>query len=62
VHFNSVAFESIIVMNITINIIIIFVIAQIAHVNVKDRISSKELRERLGLDDIILALQQNRLR
>jgi len=29
---------------------------------VKDRVPSKELRERLGIDDIILILQQNRLR
>jgi len=28
----------------------------------KDRDPSKELRERLGIDDIILILQQNRLR
>ena len=28
----------------------------------QDRIPSKGLRERLGLDDIILVLQQNRLR
>jgi len=27
----------------------------------QDRITSKGLRERLGLDDIILVLQQNRL-
>jgi len=32
------------------------------NVKVKDRVSSKELRERLGIDDIILMLQQNRLR
>jgi len=31
-------------------------------VKVQDRVPSKELRERLGLDDIILILQQNRLR
>jgi len=31
-------------------------------VKVKDRIPSKELRERLGIDDIILILQQNTLR
>jgi len=31
-------------------------------VKVKDRLPSKELRERLGIDDIILILQQNRLR
>jgi len=31
-------------------------------VKVKDRILSKELRERLGIDDIILILQQNTLR
>jgi len=30
-------------------------------VRVKDRFSSKELRERLGIDDIISVLQQNRL-
>jgi len=29
---------------------------------VKDRVPSKELRERLGMDDIISILQQNRLR
>jgi len=28
----------------------------------KDRFSSRELRERLGIDDIALVLQQNRLR
>jgi len=32
------------------------------NVKVKDRVPSKELRERLGIDDIILVLQQNRLR
>jgi len=31
-------------------------------VKLKDRLSSKELRERLGVDDIALVLQQNRLR
>jgi len=31
------------------------------NVKVKDRVPSKELRERLGIDDIILVLQQNRL-
>jgi len=31
-------------------------------VKVKDRIPSKELIERLGIDDITLVLQQNRLR
>jgi len=30
-------------------------------VKVNDRVPSSELRERLGLDDIILILQQNRL-
>ena len=30
-------------------------------VRLKDRVPSKELRVRLGLDDIILVLQQNRL-
>jgi len=32
------------------------------NVKVKDRAPSKELRERLGIDDIILILHQNRLR
>ena len=32
------------------------------NVKVKDRVPSKELRERLGISDIILILQQNRLR
>jgi len=32
------------------------------NVKVKVRVPSKELRERLGIDDIILVLQQNRLR
>jgi len=32
------------------------------NVKVKDRVASKELRERIGIDDIILILQQNRLR
>ena len=32
------------------------------NVKVKDRVPSKELRERLEIDDIILILQQNRLR
>jgi len=31
-------------------------------VNLQDRVPSKELRGRLGLDDIISVLQQNRLR
>jgi len=31
------------------------------NVKTKDRVPSKELRERLGIDDIILILQQNRL-
>ena len=32
------------------------------NVKVKDRVPNKELRERLGIDGIILILQQNRLR
>jgi len=31
-------------------------------VKLKNRLPSKELRERLGIDDIALVLQQNRLR
>jgi len=31
------------------------------NVKVKDRVPSNELRDRLGIDDIILILQQNRL-
>ena len=32
------------------------------NIKVKDRVPSKELRERLGIYDIIFILQQNRLR
>jgi len=32
------------------------------NVKVNDRVPSKEFRERLGIDDITLVLQQNRLR
>jgi len=35
---------------------------QVCNVKVKDRVPSKELRERIGIDNIILILQQNRLR
>jgi len=34
----------------------------ICDIKLQDRVPSKRLRERLGLDDIILVLQQNRLR
>jgi len=34
----------------------------ICGIKLKDRFPSKELRERLGIDDIALVLQQNRLR
>jgi len=37
-------------------------VRSMCNVKVKDRDPSKELRERLGIDDIILILQQNRLR
>jgi len=37
-------------------------VSWMCNVKVKDRVPSKELRERLGIDDIILILQQNRLR
>jgi len=36
-------------------------VSWICDVKVKDKVPSKELRERLGIDDIILVLQQNRL-
>ena len=35
---------------------------QMCNVKIKDRVPSKELKERLGIDDIILILLQNRLR
>jgi len=38
------------------------VVRWMCDVKVKDRFPSKELRERLGIDDIALVLQQNRLR
>jgi len=37
------------------------VVRWICNVKVKDRVPSKELRQRLGIDDIILILQQNML-
>jgi len=37
-------------------------VSWMCNVKVKDIVPSKELRERLGIDDIILILQQNRLR
>jgi len=37
------------------------VVRWMCNVKVKDRVPSKELTERLGIDDIILILQQNRL-
>jgi len=37
-------------------------VRRMCNVKVKDRVPSKELTERLGIDDIILILQQNRLR
>ena len=41
---------------------VVDIILWMCNVKVKDRVPSKELRERLGIDDIILILQQNRLR
>jgi len=38
------------------------IVRWMCNVKVKDRVPIKELRERLGIDDIILILQQNRLR
>jgi len=37
------------------------VVRWMCNVKAKDRVPSKELRERLGIDDIILMLQQNSL-
>ena len=37
-------------------------VRRMCNVKVKVRVPSKELRERLGIDDIISILQQNRLR
>jgi len=37
------------------------VVRWMCNVKVKDRVPSKELRERLGIDDIILIVWQNRL-
>ena len=34
----------------------------VCNVKAEDRVPSKELRKRLGIDDVILTLQQNRLR
>jgi len=37
------------------------IIRWMCDVKVKDKVPSKELRERLGIDDIMLVLQENRL-
>jgi len=37
------------------------IVRWMCNVKTKDRVPSKELRERLGIDDIILTLQQNKL-
>jgi len=37
-------------------------VRRMCDVRVKDKVPSKELRDRLGIDDIILILQQNRQR
>jgi len=36
-------------------------VRSVSDVKLKDRVSSRELRERLGMDDMISVLQQNRL-
>jgi len=38
------------------------IVSWMCGVKLKDRLLSKEMRERLGIDDIALVLQQNRLR
>jgi len=38
------------------------IVRWMCNVKAKNRVPGKELRERLGIDDIILILQQNRLR
>jgi len=38
------------------------IVRWMCNVKVKDRVPNKELRERLGIDDIILIVQRNRLR
>jgi len=37
-------------------------VRRMCDIKVKDRVLSKELRNRLGLDDIISVIQQNRLK
>jgi len=37
------------------------IVKWMCNVKVKDRVPNKALREKLGIDDIILILQQNRL-
>ena len=39
-----------------------FIVGWMCGVELKDRLPSKELKERLGVDNIALTLQQNRLR
>jgi len=44
-----------------VNVCVNFSSCVIGRDQLKDRLPSKELRERLGIDDIALVLQQNRL-
>jgi len=46
----------------TINVLFVLSTTWMCNVKVKDRVPSKELRKRLAIDDLILILQQNRLR
>jgi len=36
-------------------------VSRMCNLKVKDRVPSKQLRERLGIDDIILILQQKKI-
>ena len=47
--------------NKDISLIVRGMVRWMCDIKVKDRVQSKELRERLGLDDVILVLQPNRL-
>ena len=60
----DIIFTQCLVMSVALKLILscCFKQLQLCGVKLKDRLPSKELRERLGVDDIALVLQQNRLR
>ena len=49
-------------IKIAVELVVVAMVRWMCSVKLKDRLPSKELRERQGVDDVALILQQNRLR